>query len=304
MDSIAHGLTGAVIGYCGFRQREGRAALWTSIVAAEFPDIDIVLLLVNGETYLRWHRSLTHSILLLPIWSFLVAFLIWEISGRKNIRLLWAASAAGMLSHLFMDWITSYGTMLLSPVSDARFSLNWVFIVDPYVWAMLGVALWAVIRTQSSKAGKVGITILCAYFLSCAASQQIALRAARNESTSGTFAAYPQPMNPLGWTIVRNEGDRVDWISGHQRQTFVQFRDEELRPKAEATQAVRLFLWFAESPLVEKLTENGRVVLRYRDLRFRSPLPWGGVREGMFVLAKVVFDEKGNVVASTLTSEE
>src|ERR1051326_9144113 len=47
VDNIAHGLTGALIGYCGFRQRggseSGRAALWTCIAAAEFPDIDIVM---------------------------------------------------------------------------------------------------------------------------------------------------------------------------------------------------------------------------------------------------------------------
>ncbi len=84
MDTIAHGLTGALVGYCGFRQQGGRTVLW-------------------------------------------------EMSGRRNLRLLWLASAAGIASHLLLDWITSYGTMLWWPVSDARLALSLVFIVEPYV---------------------------------------------------------------------------------------------------------------------------------------------------------------------------
>src|SRR2546426_691905 len=102
MDTVTHALTGAVIGYCGFRQHGGRAALWTTIAAAEFPDIDIVLTFVNSETFFRWHRGPTHSVLLLPVWSTLVAFGIWAMTGRKKFRLLWAASAAGIASHLLL----------------------------------------------------------------------------------------------------------------------------------------------------------------------------------------------------------
>src|ERR1039457_3598039 len=65
VDNIAHGLTGAVIGYCGFRQRggsdAGRAALWTCVAAAEFPDIDVVLGFWGRDTFFRFHRSFTHS---------------------------------------------------------------------------------------------------------------------------------------------------------------------------------------------------------------------------------------------------
>src|SRR5208282_4012755 len=164
MDNIAHGLTGAVIGYCGFRQRGGRAALWATIVAAEYPDIDIVMAFFGGETYLRWHRSFTHSALLLPFWAALVAWAFWEMSDRKNFRLLWVASAAGLASHLLMDWITNYGTELLWPVSDARFALSWVFIVDVYVWAMLLVAVIAAVWTKRAVVARVGLGIVAGYF--------------------------------------------------------------------------------------------------------------------------------------------
>lgn len=303
MDTITHGLTGAVIGYCGFRQRGGRAALWASIAAAEFPDIDILLMTISGETYLRWHRGPTHSVLLLPVFSWLVAFLLWELSGRKNFRWLWAASVAGMASHLVLDWITGYGTMLLSPLSDARFALGLLFIVDPYVWALLGVTLWAAIRAQRSRPASWGLGILAAYLVVCGVAHTRALRTASKKGNPYRVAAYPQPMNPFRWTVVYQKGDTIYWDSGNDQKEFVVYRDHDLLPKAEATEAVKTFRWFAEFPLVEKLHENGRIVLRYRDLRFRTRLPWGAVREGKFVVARVVFDISGKLIWSGLVSE-
>lgn len=298
MDNIAHGLAGAVIGYCGFRQRGGRAALWATIVAAEFPDVDIVMGFFGGDTFLRWHRSFTHSAVLLPFWAALIAWVFWELSGRKNFRLLWTASAAGLASHLFMDWITNYGTELLWPVSDARLALSWVFIVDVYVWALLLVAVIAAIWTQRTRVAQTGLAVVSAFFLFCGASRAVALHG----QPSGAVA-YPQPLNPVRWTIVRAEGDRIHWINGAQSETFVQFHDDKLLPMAEATEPVKLFRWFAAFPLVEKIEQRGFTVLRYRDLRFRTPMPGGRVREGAFVVAKVVFDERGNVIAAGLGGE-
>jgi hypothetical protein len=80
-------------------------------------------------------------------------------------------------------------------------------------------------------------------------------------------------MNPLRWTVERDDGDRIRWICGGRNDTFAQFSDDKLFPKAEATEAVKQFRWFAAFPLVEKIEENGRTVLRYRDLRFRTPMP-------------------------------
>lgn len=297
MDTIAHGLTGAVIGYCGFRQRAGRAALWASVAAAEFPDTDIVLLLLGQDTYLEYHRSVTHSALLLPFWATVVAWAVWELTGRKNFRVLWLAAVAGMVSHVVLDWVTSYGTMLLWPVGRWRFSLNWVFILDPYVWALLGVALWAAIRTQRASMARIGIAVIGGYLLFCGAAQWLVGRA-----EGGT--AFAQPMNPLRWVVVRTEGDTVRWTCDGQDQVFRQYQDETLVRQAEATEAVKLFRWFAEFPVVERREEAGYTVLRYRDLRFRSVMPWGDVREGLFIVVKAVFDERGRLITAQLASDE
>jgi hypothetical protein len=141
------------------------------------------------------------------------------------------------------------------------------------------------------------------FFLFCGASRAEALHRYEAGGASGRIDAFPQPMDPLHWTIVRDDGAAVHWVSGSRDDRFAQFHDDKLLVEAEATEAVKLFRWFAVFPLVEKTEEEGHTVLRYRDLRFRSPMPRGGVREGMFVIAKVVFDKQGNVIAATLGSE-
>ncbi len=300
MDTVTHALTGAVVGYCGFRKRGGKLALWTTIAAAEFPDTDILMATFGGETYLRWHRSFTHSALMLPFWAMVVAAIFWAFSKRSDYRLLWLAACAGLASHLLLDWITSYGTMLLWPVTDGRYELSWVFILDPYMWALLGVALWAVIRTQREHVARTGLAVVTGYILMCGILHWLALP----RHAAGTVRAYAQPLNPFRWVVVRDSGDTIEWSDGEHTKMFTQFRDETLLSRAEATDAVKLFRWFAVSPLVEQTHENGHTVLRYRDLRFRSRMPWGDVREGMFIIAKVVFDQRGHVIAAKLASED
>ena len=280
----------------------GRAALWTCVAAAEFPDIDILTAFFGRDTYFRWHRSFTHSAILLPVWAALLAWVFWMIWDRKNFRLLWWAAVAGLASHLLMDWLTNYGTELLWPLSDARLALNWVFIVDVYVWAMLLIGTVVAVWTQRVWVARGALGVVGVYFLFCGASRAYALRAYEARGVTGITDALPLPMDPLHWTIVRDDGVADHWVDGSRDETFVPFHDDKLLPKAEATEAVKLFRWFAVFPLVEKIEENGHTVLRYRDLRFRSPMPRGAVGEGMFVIAKVVFDDQGNILWAGLTN--
>ena len=296
MDTVTHALTGAVIGYAGFRQRGGRVALWTTIVAAEFPDVDLGLLGVSDATYLQWHRTFTHSAVLLPVWALLVAGLIGVFARRTEFKWLYGAALAGIASHLFLDWLTSYGTALLWPFSTARFQLNWVFMLDPYIWAMLGLTLWATLRRQAQAAPRIGLLVVGGYLLMCALARSVALAG----TGPGRVDAFAQPLRPFSWTLVRDTGRQLDWWAGARHATFTQYQDDQLCPQAEATDTVKLYRWFAEFPLVERRDENGLPVLRYRDLRFRSPLPDGTVTEGIFVVAKVYFDQQGRLIRAAL----
>ena len=43
-----------------------------------------------------------------------------------------------MLSHPFLDWLNNYGVRLLMPFSDRWFYGDTLFIVDPWLWLILG----------------------------------------------------------------------------------------------------------------------------------------------------------------------
>jgi len=309
MDTITHALTGALVGYSGFRQeadsRLSRVALWTCVVASEFPDVDVILNFISGETFLRWHRGPTHSLVLLPFWAAFVAWVFWELSGRRRFRLLWSAALVSMAVHIALDLITNYGTMLLSPFWDTRFELGWVFIIDVYVWALLVAGLITVAVTRwRPAAARVTLGTFLVYVLSCGVSHWWALRTAPRTPDTVRVAAYPQPLVPWRWTIVQETPAAVSWINGSRNDTFTPCPDTNLVIRAEQTDAVRLFRWFAEFPLVECFEQKGFTVLRYRDLRFRSPWPGGGVREGTFVVAEAVFDRNRRLVTAGLTSRD
>jgi membrane-bound metal-dependent hydrolase YbcI (DUF457 family) len=89
----------------------------------------------NPMLMLTWHRSITHSLLCLPIWAVLLAGLTrvvmkwrkWEAPSFIALCGIWAI---GILSHIFLDLLTTFGTMIWSPLEWSRPAWDVLFIVD------------------------------------------------------------------------------------------------------------------------------------------------------------------------------
>ena len=114
------------------------AAVVLGTIAASLPDLDYVIGWFSPLAYLIHHRGFTHSFVLLPLWSFVFAWLcakLWR--GGPGWRAYFGVFAWGIGIHIVGDWITSYGTMLLSPLSDRRFALSTTFIIDLWLGAIL-----------------------------------------------------------------------------------------------------------------------------------------------------------------------
>jgi len=66
-------------------------------------------------------------------WSLAWIFARWFEATRGRAggwKALYLLSLGAILIHIAGDWITQFGTMLLAPLSDARFGLGAVFIID------------------------------------------------------------------------------------------------------------------------------------------------------------------------------
>lgn len=153
MDNLTHSLVGALLGQMGLKRRTG-LAMPTLIIAANIPDIDASCT-VLGMVSLAMRRGVTHgpvAMLLLPLLlaGMMVGFDRWQARRGKRpaerlpVRPGWLLLLAyiGCLSHPLFDWMNSYGIRLLEPFSHRWFYGDALFIVDPWLLAMLIAGVW------------------------------------------------------------------------------------------------------------------------------------------------------------------
>jgi inner membrane protein len=218
MDTLTHGLAGAVLGRAGSRAGRAAAAVSVAAIGAMFPDLDAFFLphhwFSMGGTmdYLRYHRGVTHSFVTAPFFALGIALFARLAARRTPLRTLWAAAFAGIVSHILFDWITSYGTMFFAPLSWRRYALDWVFILDPYFTAIPAVTLVLalVFRSRAQRIGMTGSVLLLAYIGLCAALHFEALACARRTFPGARVAALPQPLSPGRWALFADRGDSID----------------------------------------------------------------------------------------------
>jgi membrane-bound metal-dependent hydrolase YbcI (DUF457 family) len=146
MDTITHGIAGALIAKAVFRGgdvfppwpvNKRRVITWSVMLAAIFPDSDVLREYFSNDPMLivTWHRSVTHSLLCLPLWAVLFAAITlricrWRKWDSPSFLALCGLWAAGIFSHIFLDLVTTFGTMIWSPLQWSRPAWDILFIID------------------------------------------------------------------------------------------------------------------------------------------------------------------------------
>lgn len=164
VDPVTHSLAGASLSAAGLR-RATPLATATLVLGANAPDVDILAQLWGPWTALAWRRGLTHGIpalLLLPLlvtgvilaWDRWVRRAEWR-RGRSlpageprgplppaRPTSVLGLAALGVWTHSPLDWINNYGMRWFLPF-DGRWSYgDAVFILDPWLWLLLGGAVF------------------------------------------------------------------------------------------------------------------------------------------------------------------
>lgn len=161
MDNLTHSLAGWALGQAGLKRktRKGLAAL---VLGANMPDIDVFFGWVPWLP-LATHRGFTHGliggVLLMPP---LLAGLLWLLDRWQQGRgadfgsglpmhagWLLALCYIGALTHPLLDLQTSYAIQLLSPFSTRWFHTETLFIIDLWIWIMLGLGIWLSRRREA-----------------------------------------------------------------------------------------------------------------------------------------------------------
>lgn len=331
MDTFTHALSGALIARAAAPARERAAPSYPAVsdaparvaaptaadcvvlgfLAAAFPDADVVFSYFSPLAYLYLHRGITHSIVLLPLWALAIAW-VWSRLRRRPAAfrsyLLVAALAIGI--HIVGDLITSFGTMVLAPLSDARFAWDTTFIIDLWLTGLLLAALAACALLRRSRVpALLGLAAVAGYVGFQAWLQQSAKElghayASEHRIENAIIRALPRPVSPFNWMVIVATPERYHYAFVNLRRSaprvaspndgFIARLDAPHRPSAMAQwqSAPRLgegdaralveeawqhpdfafFRWFAAYPVLSDVERSPRsVCVWFQDLRFLSP---------------------------------
>ena len=216
MDTLTHALSGMLLARATATTKTDKPQLplhvrmWCGFLAAAFPDADFVTRYFGSLSYLEYHRGVTHSILMLPLWAVLLSFLFFLIWRRRyRWQLFVSVSAMSVLIHILGDIITAYGTMVFAPFTDWRFSMPTTFIIDLYFSGIILLALvlaW-IRKSQAQRIAIAGLVTLVSYISVQGYWHQKATHIAEQKAEQmglmhANVSVIPQPLSPRYWKLI------------------------------------------------------------------------------------------------------
>jgi inner membrane protein len=215
MDSITHITLGACIGEIVLGKKLGKKALFWGALSQSLPDIDSIgALFFPADQALLIHRGITHSMLFAIVAGLILAFTVNKIYHNRSLSFsLLAFFFCGQIAlHDLLDTCNSYGTALLEPISHHRFSINLLYVADPFFTFSLAIAtLFLIFRNVNNKGRPAWALIaigICAFYLIMAGvtktyinhRAEISFRS--QKITQSDYFSTPAPFNSMLWYIV------------------------------------------------------------------------------------------------------
>ena len=160
MEPVTHLLTGACLSRLGFNRKTALATA-AMVIAAEIPDIDVVVYFVDPVSGFAHHRGFTHSLIGIPFDALLtlgILKLYWSWRRRRKPLptgrsleaweqprwgLLFSFCCLATASHLLLDFTNNYGLRPFTPFYGKWYSWDIVFIVEPLMLGALLIGLVA-----------------------------------------------------------------------------------------------------------------------------------------------------------------
>jgi inner membrane protein len=262
MDSITQIALGATMGELALGRKIGARAALAGAICGTLPDLDSFIPYQDAVATVTYHRSFSHSLIVLALASPVVAGLMSRLFRRVggDWRLWWPLCFFALVTHPLLDLFTVYGTQLFWPISDYPFSGSTVFIIDPaYTVPLATGVLAALFMKRESERRQIsawtGLGLSSAYLVWTMGAKFTVEKVLRDELSNQGIAwqsllTTPAPFNSILWrAVVMAEGGYYEaWYSMLDDPHPVDFSfhadDKTLLAPIEAHWPVQRLAWF------------------------------------------------------------
>ncbi len=288
-------MAGALLGQMGLKRRS-RFAMAACLLGANAPDIDVFAPLAFPVDGIEFHRGPLHAVFAWPLLAAAIVAILWLLDRLRpggpdalpfRTRPLFVVAFLAVLTHPFLDWLTTYAIALFAPVSWRWYSGNAIFIIDWVYWLLMVVGIsWSAVRWRrgSPRAGRpaqiAGLLMLGYIAFNLGESARIERAAAATLRARGIeptlIVAGPPPFafweRNIQWRSADRFGsgsfDLTDGLVIDARSDPLRLDDPQLARAEARSRRIRSFLVWSRMPIVVNV--DGKTYLS--DQRFYGPL--------------------------------
>ncbi len=215
MDSVTQILLGSAVAGAVAPKGCRKRAIVAGAVLGTLPDLDVFVPYDSPIDSFTQHRTFTHSLFVLPLFSLLLLPVMRRLFAELSWRRLYVLTLLALVTHPLLDALTSYGTQLFWPITTPIYSAS-VFIVDPLYSLPLLVGLGAYWLTPRARWLNTTCLLIATLYLGLGlgmkqlAQQQLSATFPNTEPDKwfvGTLTA-----SPMCWHGVYVEDDKNHYI--------------------------------------------------------------------------------------------
>jgi len=278
MDSVTQIALGAAVGESILGRKIGnKAMLWGAIIGT-LPDLDVFVPLGDVVRDFTYHRSASHSLLMLLLATPLLVWLINRIHpSLREHRTRWAVMIYLVFAtHVLLDSFTVYGTQLFWPIATTPVAWGTIFIIDPlYTLPLLIGVIAAMVMTRTSDRGhllnRYGLIVSTLYLSWTVVAKFVVDHRFESELQAqnirhGKVFITPAPFNSLLWRAVVMDADGYyeAYYSLMDERGEIRFNhypsDESLLVGIEDSWPVQRLQWFSRGIYSVSLRQQDIVI--------------------------------------------
>src|SRR6476469_1402131 len=142
-------------------KRRSRFAFAACLLGANAPDIDVFAPLAFPVDGIEFHRGPLHGVFAWPVLAAGIVAILWLLDrlrpappGALPFRAgpLFVVAFLAVLTHPFLDWLTTYAIALLAPADWRWSSGDAIFIVDWVYWVLMAAGIvWSARRWRDGE---------------------------------------------------------------------------------------------------------------------------------------------------------